>query len=122
MREIGLIKALALTRRAGTMLPEERAALRRRRLEALVAHARANSPYYAERCAGLGADFALTDLPAVNKVELMARFDDWTADRAVTLARVRTFMEDKNNIGRMLDGKYLVFTTSGSTGHPAVII
>ena len=122
MREIGLIKALAMTRRAGKMTPEERAALRRRRLEALVAHARANSPYYAERYTGLGADFALTDLPAVNKVELMARFDDWTADRAVTLARVRAFMEDKDNIGRMLDGKYLVFTTSGSTGHPAVII
>lgn len=122
MNEISLMKALALTHRAGKQSPEERRVLQERRLAALAAHAGAHCPCYARRYAGLGSAFRLTDLPPVSKTELMEEFDGWCADRAVTLERVRKFMEDRRNIGRLMDGKYLVFTTSGSTGHPAVIL
>ncbi len=97
-------------------------ALRQKRLKALVQYARERSPFYRERYAGLGADFTLSDLPPVTKPELMARFDDALTDRAVTGARVQAFMEDLDNVGRLLDGKYLVFKTSGSTGHPALVL
>ena len=96
--------------------------IQRKRLRALVAYARKNSPFYGELYRGLGADWTLGDLPPVTKPELMARFDDVVTDRTVTMARVRDFTRDIDNVGRMLDGKYLVFQTSGSTGHPAVVL
>ena len=52
----------------------------------------------------------------------MARFDEVLTDRSVSMARVQAFTQDLDNVGRMLDGKYLVFKTSGSTGHPAVVL
>ena len=82
--------------------------IQRKRLRALVAYARKNSPFYGELYRGLGADWTLGDLPPVTKPELMARFDDVVTDRTVTMARVRDFTRDIDNVGRMLDGKYLV--------------
>ncbi len=96
--------------------------LQQRRLRALVRYAKENSPFYRELYRGVGEDFELSDLPPVTKPELMARFDDVVTDRAVTMARVEAFTKDLDNVGRMLDGKYLVFKTSGSTGHPAVVL
>ena len=96
--------------------------LQQRRLRELVRYAKENSPFYRELYRGVGEDFELSDLPPVTKPELMARFDDVVTDRAVTMARVEAFTKDLDNVGRMLDGKYLVFKTSGSTGHPAVVL
>ena len=96
--------------------------IQRKRLRALVDYARRNSPFYGELYGGLGADWTLGDLPPVTKPALMARFDDVVTDRAVTMTRVRDFTKDVDNVGRLLDGKYLVFQTSGSTGHPAVVL
>ena len=96
--------------------------IQERRLKKLVAYTSKYSPFYEELYRGLGADWTLGDLPPVTKPELMARFDDVVTDRTVTMARVRDFTRDIDNVGRMLDGKYLVFQTSGSTGHPAVVL
>ncbi len=96
--------------------------LQQRRLRELVRYAKENSPFYRELYRGVGEDFELSDLPPVTKPELMARFDDVVTDRAVTMARVEAFTKDLDNVGRMLDGKYLVFKTSGSTGQPAVVL
>ena len=118
---MGLIVAMAKTRRADRdRVQTER--IRRKRLEALVRYARANSPYYRALYAEAGDSFRLEELPPVSKPEMMAHFDGFLTDRSVTMARIETFTRDLDNIGRMLDGKYLVFQTSGSTGNPAVVL
>lgn len=48
----------------------------------------------------------------------MAHWDEWVTDKAITLSEVNEFMCNLDNIGRKFKGKYLVFTTSGSTGNP----
>ena len=96
--------------------------LQQKRLRALVRYAREHSPFYGELYKGLGNGWTLSDLPPVTKPELMARFDEVLTDRSVSMARVQAFIQDLDNVGRMLDGKYLVFKTSGSTGHPAVVL
>lgn len=96
--------------------------LQQKRLRALVEYAREHSHFYGELYKGLGNGWTLSDLPPVTKPELMARFDEVLTDRSVSMARVQAFIQDLDNVGRMLDGKYLVFKTSGSTGHPAVVL
>ena len=76
------------------------------------------SPFYKELYADMGDDYSTTDIPAVSKSELMARFDDVLTDQNITMERIDAFTQDLDNIGRMIDGKYLIFKTSGSTGNP----
>ncbi len=98
------------------------AALQQKRLKSLVKFAKENSPFYQKLYAEIGDAFSLSDLAPVSKPELMAHFDDVLTDRAITVARIDDFTQDLDNIGRMIDDKYLIFKTSGSTGNPAVVL
>ena len=122
MKKIGLIQALRLTARYRKMDVPARERQQMERLRALVEWAKANSPYYARLYRDLPEDFRLIDLPPVSKADLMPHFDEWVTDRSVTLSDVRAFMEDMDNVGRRMHGKYLVFTTSGSTGNPLIML
>ena len=119
---MGLIGAMAKTRRGDRADRAQIERIRRKRLEALVRYARAYSPYYRALYAGVGDSFRLEELPPTSKPEMMAHFDEFLTDRRVTMARIEDFTQDLDNIGRMLDGNYLIFQTSGSTGHPAVVL
>ena len=68
----------------------------------------------------IGGNFQLSDLPTTNK-ELMLHFDKWVTDRTVKLSDINRW-KDLDNIGRKFRGKYFVFTTSGSTGDPLVVL
>ena len=100
------------------------ARLQRERLHRLVRHARTASPYYRSLYQGLPA--RVTDprvLPPVTKRDLMAHFDDWVTDPDLTLAALRRdFLSDLSLVGRPYLGRYHVFTTSGTTGEPAVLV
>lgn len=96
--------------------------LQQKRLKRLVKHARANSPYFKELYANIGADFSLEDLPATNKIEMMKHFNNWITDTRITTQRIEEFTSNIDNVGRMIDGKYLIFKTSGSTGNPATVL
>lgn len=102
------------------------AALARRqdtRLAALVAHARTSSPFYRALYRGLPAGgVPLRDLPPVDKPQLMARFDDWVTDPGVTRAGLEAFVADPALVGSRYLGRYLVFTSSGTTGHPGLFV
>jgi phenylacetate-CoA ligase len=99
------------------------AARQRDRLSALIAHARAHSPFYQSLYAGLpAAGVELPDLPVVSKPELMAHFDGWVTDPAVNLAGVRAFAADRSVIGRQYLGRYAVWSTSGTTGRPGIFL
>ena len=122
MKKIGIIKAMKLCRDYEKMDAGEREALRRQRLEKLVAHARENSPYYRELYRDLPENVSLTDLPVTDKRTLMDNWNQWVCDRELKLEEVEAFLEDTDNIGRWLKKKYLVFTTSGSTGTPLIAV
>ncbi len=119
---MNLLKAMYLTHKAEKMSAQERIELQQQRLNDLVAYAKANSPYYKELYKEIGETFSLTNLPATNKVALMENFDNWMTDRNVTKKKVDHFMSDLSNVGKKMDGKYLVYTTSGSTGNPCVVL
>ena len=122
MRKIGLLEAMLLCRKYEKMTEEARAALRMRRMEEITEHAKKNSPFYHRLYREVPSPFHLTDLPPTDKRTLMANWDNWVCDRDLTLQQVERFMEAKRNIGGKLKGKYLVYTTSGSTGLPLVAV
>lgn len=119
---MSLLGAMLKTYGKDRALRETLEKLQQKRLRALVRYVREHSPFYGELYKGLGDGWTLSDLPPVTKPELMAHFDEILTDRSVSMARVQAFTQDLDNVGRMLDGKYLVFKTSGSTGHPAVVL
>lgn len=122
MKKIGLLQAMRLCMSYKKMNVAQRDALRNERLTALIHHARTHSPCYAALYKDLPDAPTLSMLPAVTKSALMAHWDTWVTDSVVKLADVQKFMENLDNIGRKLNGKYLVLTTSGSTGNPLVML
>lgn len=93
------------------------------RFTEMVNFARTHSPYYRELYQGLPEkveDKRL--LPVTSKKALMARFDDWSTDRDVTIEHVRAFVNDPDLIGERYLGKYLVAITSGTTGTPGIFL
>jgi phenylacetate-coenzyme A ligase PaaK-like adenylate-forming protein len=99
------------------------AARQQERLSELVRFARANSRFYAEKYRGLPE--TVTDvsiLPPVTKAELMEHFDDVVTDPSVRKEDVCRHIGDLENIGRPFLGKYMVWTTSGTTGTPGIFL
>lgn len=93
------------------------------RLQAMVAHARGNSPYYNRLYARMPTgDLQLSQLPVTNKKLLMANFDDWVTDPSVKLKGLQEFVEDPALIGSLYLGKYTVATTSGTTGQKGIFL
>ncbi|HLN78232.1 MAG TPA: phenylacetate--CoA ligase family protein [Nocardioidaceae bacterium] len=94
------------------------------RLADLVKHARSSSPYYRRLYHDLPS--RVTDpqlLPPVRKPDLMAHFDEWVTDPDLTLERLRReFLSDLSLVGSLYLRRYHVFTTSGTTGEPAVLV
>lgn len=122
MKSIGLMKALLLCSKYPKASPVRRAAIQNQRLQELVTYAGEHSPYYARLYDDVPEQFSLSDLPPTDKRQLMEHWDDWVTDRSVTLQQINDFMRDKDNIGRKWQGKYMVLTTSGSTGNPLVML
>ena len=92
------------------------------RLRKLVNYARKNSNFYAEKYRSIGNDYNLSDLPITTKPEMMNSFDCVLTDSSINMKRIDDYTSDLDNIGRMIDDKYLIFKTSGSTGNPAVVL
>ncbi|HSL27555.1 MAG TPA: hypothetical protein VK900_00030 [Anaerolineales bacterium] len=110
-------------RRVTRGTPDMLAARQQERLSELVSFARANSRFYAEKYRGLPE--TITDvsiLPPVTKIELMERFDDVVTDPAVRKEDVCRHIGDLANIGKPFMGKYMVWTTSGTTGTPGIFL
>jgi phenylacetate-coenzyme A ligase PaaK-like adenylate-forming protein len=126
--------------RAGRASQDAISRRQRDRLAALVECARSSSPYYrrlyrdvpdtvsdraSDTVKDLATDLAkyLGELPPVGKRELMENFDDWVTDPHITLAGLKEDqLDDPSRIGSLYRGQYLVVTTSGSNGEPAVLV
>jgi phenylacetate-CoA ligase len=95
---------------------------RERRLKELLRYARSHSPFYQRLYDGLPEDTALSDLPPVNKRQLMAAFDDWVTDRRVTRADVEAFVAVPEKFGTLYRDEYFACTSSGTTGYPGLFL
>ncbi|MCI5957872.1 MAG: hypothetical protein MRZ54_12905 [Clostridiales bacterium] len=92
------------------MNDQERLALHQSRLRERIAYAKKNSPYFAKLYQGIDSGCALSDLPTTNKSAMAKHFDEWFTDRSITRKAVECFMSDLSNVGKKLNGKYLVYT------------
>ncbi|MHA7987327.1 phenylacetate--CoA ligase family protein [Rathayibacter sp. CAU 1779] len=117
-RELKTTRELAKDARQAVREGQEGILRRQReRVAEMVAFARENSPYYRELYRGLPDRVDDTSvLPVTRKSELMAHFDDWVTDREVTRERVEAFAADPELVGHPFLGRYLVATTSGTSG------
>lgn len=92
------------------------------RVAALIDTARA-SPLY-RRLHGHRVDrrTPLDHLPAVGRETLMAGFDDWCTDRAITLDSIAPFLATPTCTGTPFLGRYAAWTSSGTTGTPGIYL
>jgi phenylacetate-coenzyme A ligase PaaK-like adenylate-forming protein len=108
------------TQAAGRMAIER---LRDERLSRLLAFVRRHSRFYAKLWRDIAhRDLRLADLPPVHKAQLMARFDDWVTDPSVTLKGVEEFTRDLGRVGQPFLGRYAIFSSSGTTGVPGLMV
>ena len=119
---MSLISAMIKTYKANNLSQEEIKKLQYKRLKQLVEYARNNSPYFKDLYAKIGHNFSLKELPTTNKIEMMKNFDDWITDSNISMQKIEEFTSNIDNVGRMIDDKYLIFKTSGSTGNPAIVL
>jgi phenylacetate-coenzyme A ligase PaaK-like adenylate-forming protein len=109
--------------RTGLGSPEDAVLRQKARLRRLIEYARSRSPYFRERYAALPEGARdLSALPPVAKSDLMGNFDKWATDPAVTRETVEAFIGDPGRIGDLYLDRYVAFSTSGTTGTPAIFL
>jgi phenylacetate-CoA ligase len=93
------------------------------RLARLLAAAFADSPLYrARRPRASGRLPALAEVEPVEKAELMRNFDAWATDRRITRASVDAFLAAPDALADAYLGRYLVWTSSGTSGEPGIFV
>ena len=93
------------------------------RLDALTRFARTRSPFYRESWRHLReGPLQLAELPVVTKHALMESFDAWCTDPLVTRKAIAGFLAERTHIGQRFLGRYIVWTSSGSTGEPGIFV
>lgn len=89
----------------------------------LVSYARNHSPYLACRYRDVPTELTeVTQLPVATKAEMMSNFDQWLTDPTVNRKQVEAFIADPAHLGYDYLDRYVVCTTSGSTGTPAILL
>jgi phenylacetate-coenzyme A ligase PaaK-like adenylate-forming protein len=91
-----------------------------RRLTALRRFAMERSPFYQHFHRGL-ENQPLEGLPILTKGVMMENFDDLVTDREVRLADAEAFLRG-NGGGHLFRGRYVVLSTSGSTGRRGIFL
>lgn len=119
---MSLISTMIKTYRANNLNEKEIKKIQQKRLKKLVKYAKNNSEYFKELYKNVKDDFNLEDLPIINKIDLMNNFDIFITDKNINMNRIEEFTSDIDNVGRMIDNKYLIFKTSGSTGNPVIVL
>lgn len=119
---MSLISAMIKTYKSANLSPKQIENLQYKRLKKLVNYSKNNSPYFKDLYKNIKDDFKLEDLPSTNKIELMKNFDDWVTDQNIDMKKIEEFTNNIENVGHMINDKYLIFKTSGSTGNPITVL
>jgi phenylacetate-coenzyme A ligase PaaK-like adenylate-forming protein len=98
---------------------------RRAELARTLAWAAQQSPWHRERLADVDLDAVtpddLTALPTMTKTDVMAHWDEVVTDGDLSLDAARRHLQRLDDEGPAFFGdSYLIFTTGGSTGEPAI--
>jgi phenylacetate-coenzyme A ligase PaaK-like adenylate-forming protein len=102
--------------------PRERLrAHQQQRLNALVRHAVARSPFYRERVGRVDGPVALTSLPVLDKTAQMEHFDAIVCDPRLRRDGLLTYLDGLERDALYL-GRYRVMTSSGSSGRKALFV
>lgn len=119
---MSLISAMIKTYQGNKLNQDKLKKIQYRRLKKIVKYAKENSPYFKELYKDIGENFRLEDLPITNKIQVMNNFDEFITDPNINMAKILEFTKNIDNVGRMIDNKYLIFKTSGSTGNPITVL
>ena len=96
---------------------------RRTRLAGMIDFAKRHSAFYRKRWGHLPDGHAdILSLPPATKQELMENFHDWVTDPGVTREEVERFVSGPDRVGTRYLERHVVFSTSGTTGRPALFI
>jgi phenylacetate-coenzyme A ligase PaaK-like adenylate-forming protein len=125
-RAIDVARALRMARADDCherLAPATMRALQHERLERIVRHAVARSPFYREhyRDVDLAAPLDLTRLPAVDKTTLMQRFDEWVTDPRLRLSEVEAHVAALQGDDLLL-GEYRACATGGTSGRRGIFL
>lgn len=113
------LKALWDHRQSQRMTRAQLEALQLRKFRRLAAHAWRKSPFYREVMETRGLDPQLcrpADFPVLTKTEVMRHFDRLVTDPRLTRARVSEFLAHSTDPQELMDGRYHVLHTSGTSG------
>jgi putative adenylate-forming enzyme len=80
----------------------------------------ARSPFYRRFHRGLDGK-PLSDLPILTKAILMENFDELVTDPSIRLAEIESFLQSMS-AGQLFRGRYVVLSTSGSTGRRGIFL
>ena len=119
---MSLISMMIKTYKGNKLNEENLKQMQIKKLKKLVFYAKEKSPYFKELYSNINNDFNLSNLPITNKEDLMNNFDSWVTDKNITIKKIKEFTSNIENIGRMINNKYLVFKTSGSSGNPLTVL
>lgn len=123
MENLTPLKASIDIWKANRSKPDDILSRQQSRLADLISFARSNSKYYAQKYSELPEHItSLQQIPPVTKSELMNHFNDWVTDPEITFESVKEFVSDLSLIGYLYLDRYMVSTTSGSTGVPGIFI
>ena len=93
------------------------------RLNKLVSFVRARSRHFKALYKDIPEHVGdIRQLPPVTKREMMTHFDEWVTDPEVTKVGAEAFAADASCVGKRFLGRYTIWTTSGSTGTPALLV
>ncbi len=93
------------------------------RLQELVSYARTHSRYLTDLYRDIPAQVTdIKQLSITTKAELMSHFDKWVTDPAISKQQVEAFLANPTLIGHDYLDRYIVCTTPGSTGTPAILV
>jgi phenylacetate-CoA ligase len=100
-------------------------ALQLTKFRRLVSHVNERSPYYAAIIRDQNIDIATCtprDFPVLTKKTLMQHFDQIVTERTITRQKVAEFLTRSTNPVELMDGKYHVLHTSGTSGEVGYFI
>lgn len=117
-----LIRASNDLRRAQSMARPEMLRLQEQRWRKLAKFAREKSPFYQHHLAGLDLDrCAFEEIPVLTKDVLKQHWDEIVTDPRLRHDSLQQYVARRENWGRLMDGRWMVSMTSGTTGAALII-
>jgi len=116
-RFLNVLRASRAVKKAHFMSRADLLKLQERRWRAMVRYALQVSPFYRRQLAGIDVERCqITDIPPLTKELLVENWDEIVPDKRLHCAALEKYLQDPNNWGKLLHGRWMVSMTSGTTG------